>query len=133
MAEPALGVAKTLSEQACRGIVSERSRGLCEIRIEGVCRGVGESMHHRRKVSQGGLWLPANIVHACGHGTIGCHSYVEKNPATARQLGLWLYTGSVPHLTPVKLYFRGLNGWYLLHDDGSITWLSQRALSELKR
>jgi hypothetical protein len=128
-----LGVVKSMSEATCRAIVSERSKGLCEVRIEGVCRGVGESKHHRRKVSQGGQWLPSNIVDVCGHGTIGCHGHIEKNPATARRLGLWLYTGSLPTSTPVKLYFRGLTGWYLLHDDGSITWLSQQALSELKR
>lgn len=128
-------MSERLSEQACRGIVSERSGGLCEVRIDvpGVCRGIAESKHHRRHASQGGEWLPSNIVDVCGHGTIGCHSYLEHNPATGRRLGLYLFAGAEPRRTPAKLSFRGMTGWYLLHDNGSLTWLSPRALSEAKR
>lgn len=109
----------------------ERSGGMCEARIKGVCRGPGESGHHRNKQGQGGLWTPANVVHVCGSGTTGCHGWVEANPATSRRRGLWLFRGQVPHETPVQLTFRGLSGTYLLDDDGNITWLSTRALSRL--
>ena len=109
--------------------------GLCEVRLDinGVCRGVAESDHHRRKRSQGGLWLPSNIVDVCGHGTIGCHGFLEANPATARRLGLWLYAGSNAIKTPCNISWRGIKGWYLLHDDGSLTWLSEQGLARFKR
>lgn len=123
-----------MSEAACRAVVSERSMGLCEVRIDvgGVCRGVAESKHHRRKKGQGGAWTPSNIVDICGHGTIGCHGFIEANPATARRTGLWLYTGSEAHTTPVQISWRGIRGWYLLHDDGSLTWLSETGLARMK-
>lgn len=109
----------------------ERSGGMCEVRIKSVCRGPGESRHHRNKASQGGLWLPSNILHVCGHGTAGCHGWVEANPASARRRGLWLFRGQAPAETAVQLVFRGLSGTYLLDDEGSITWLSSQALSRL--
>lgn len=131
----AVGTLPAISEGRCRAVVSERSQGLCEARLDvpGVCRGVAESKHHRRHVSQGGLWQPSNVVDICGHGTIGCHGYLEHNPATGRRLGLYLFTGSLPASTPARLSFRGMTGWYLLADDGCITWLSTEALARLKR
>lgn len=126
MTPPAL-----LSEGACRTLVRERSGGMCEMRIKNVCRGPGESMHHRNKAGQGGLWVPSNIVHACGNGTMGCHGWVEANPATARRRGLWLYRGVKPSDAPVQLVFRGMPGTYLLDDEGSLTWLSSVALARL--
>lgn len=118
-----------MNETECRALVRERSGGMCEMRIKDVCRGPGESMHHRNKVGQGGLWTPSNIVHACGDGTRGCHGWVEANPASAKKRGLWLYRGQNPLQTPAMLVFRGMPGTYLLDDDGSLTWLSSRALS----
>lgn len=94
---------------------------------------MGESMHHRRKAGQGGLWTAANIVHVCGDGTVGCHGYLEANPATARKRGLWLYTGQLPLVTAANMVFRGLTAWYLLDDEGSITWLSRRGLDRVSR
>lgn len=124
-----------MNEAQCRGIVRERSGGMCEVRVTapGVCRGQGESMHHRRKVSQGGKWVPANIVHACGDGTVGCHGFLEANPAAARRRGLWLFAGQTPVSTPAQIVFRGMPGTYLLDDEGSITWLGTLALDRLSR
>jgi hypothetical protein len=121
-------------ESAGRMVVYERSGGFCEVRIEkaGVCRGMGESVHHRRKRSHGGSWSPSNLVHACGDGTTGCHGYLEANPATARRYGLWLYSGQDALTTPVQLTFRGFRGWWLLDDEGSMTWLSMRALDRMQ-
>lgn len=98
------------------------------MRLDDICRGPGESMHHRNKVSQGGLWMPSNILHVCGHGTIGCHGFIEANPASSRRKGLWLYRGQDPSRTPAIMVFRGLRATYMLDDLGSITWLSERAL-----
>lgn len=119
-----------MSEATCRALVSERSGGMCEMRWEG-CRGVGESMHHRRKRSQGGAWTPANILHACGDGTTGCHGFTEANPVSAKRRGIWLYASQHPLLTPVQMVFRGLTGPYLLDDEGSVQWLSKRALERI--
>lgn len=120
-----------MNEHDCRSLVRERSGGMCEVRIRDVCRGQGESMHHRNKAGQGGLWTPANILHACGDGTRGCHGWIEANPATARRRGLWLYRGQNPVHSPVQAVFRGMPGTYLLDDEGSLTWLSSAALRRL--
>lgn len=116
-----------MTEQECRALVRERSGGMCEVRIPEVCRGMAESMHHRNKVSQGGKWTPANILDACGHGTIGCHGFIEANPATARSRGLWLSRGQEAAATPFYGVFRGMLAWYLHDDEGSVTWLSSKA------
>lgn len=120
-----------MTERTCRAIVDERSSGLCEVRFEQVCRGVSESKHHRRKEGQGGRWVPSNIVGICGDGTTGCHGYIEANPVAAKKRGLWLYHGSHPLLTPAKLTWRGMTGWYLLDDEGSIQFLSRTAFERV--
>lgn len=89
-------------------------------------------MHHRRKRSQGGLWVPPNVVHVCGDGTVGCHGFIEANPATARKHRLWLYAGMDPRTTPALMVWRGQRGWYLLDDEGSLQWLSETALARLR-
>lgn len=127
-----------MNENTCRALVRERSGGMCEARLKDVCRGPGESMHHRWKRSHGGLWSPANVLHVCGSGTTGCHGYIEGNPVTAMRRGLWLRGISVglgqmrPDVVPVQMVFRGMPGTYLLDDNGSLTWLSTRALAELQ-
>lgn len=123
-----------MNESLCRKVVAERSGGFCEIRIQrpAVCLGLATSKHHRRKVSQGGLWVPSNILDACGDGTRGCHGWVESEPTKARGLGLWLYAGGHPLVTPVFMTFRGQTDWYLLDDEGSIQWLSRRALERIR-
>jgi hypothetical protein len=128
-------VEDVISEATCRLLVAERSYGFCEVRIEdpGVCTGMGQSMHHRRKEGQGGPWRPSNIVHACGDGTRGCHGWIEANPATSAKRGLWLRAGMRPAESPVVLSFRGTRGVYLIDDTGSVTWLSRRGLELAQR
>jgi hypothetical protein len=58
--------------------VRERSGGECELRIFNVCFGRAETMHHRRKQSQGGPWVPSNLIHTCGDGTRGCHGLITN-------------------------------------------------------
>jgi hypothetical protein len=121
-----------ISERECRAIVTERSSGLCEARFDGVCRGVGESKHHRRKEGQGGKWVPSNIVDVCGDGTQGCHGYIEANPVAAKRRGLWIYPTQHPLLTPALIVWRGTTEWCLLDDEGSVQHLSRRAFDRLK-
>lgn len=125
-----------MNENKCRIVVSERSSGFCEARLVGQhayrCLGMAQTMHHRRKRSQGGEWRPSNILHVCGDGTRGCHGYIEANPAMARKYGLWLFAGQHPVSSPAKVAFRGTSAWYLLDDEGNMTWLSRDALARLK-
>lgn len=125
-----------MSEATCRALVAERSSGLCEVRAPGkdalACRGVQESVHHRRKQSQGGPWSAGNCIGACGHGTMGCHGYIEANPVWARRNGLWLYAGQHWLLTPARLSWRGIASWYMLDDEGSITYLSRTAFDKVR-
>jgi hypothetical protein len=61
-------------EGSCRDLVRKRSGGTCErcsVRL-------AESMHHRRFRSQGGPWVPSNILHLCGDGTTGCHGVLTN-------------------------------------------------------
>lgn len=60
----------------------------------------------------GGTSLPADVTHAlwnllivCGHGTIGCHGYVERNREEAVARG-WIVVHGVtsPRDVPVVLW-----------------------------
>lgn len=98
-----------MKEADARRIVAERCGGRCER-----CGASEYTVHHRRKRSQGGPWLPSNLLAVCGHGTAGCHGLIEANPTWANGQGLWLFAGEVPDQTPVILWGRGV----LLTDDG---------------
>lgn len=100
-----------MNEKVCRRLVSERSEGLCER----CCFGGALSMHHRLKRGQGGLWTPENIVHVCGNGVVGCHSWAEFNPNAAAELGFHVRPWMDPALTPIK--YR-LSHWVLLTPEG---------------
>jgi hypothetical protein len=85
------------SERLCRKVIPLRSGGFCER-----CgRGGGLSLHHRKKRGQGGAWSPDNIVHVCGHGTIGCHGWIEHNPDAAAAEGWHVRPWQIPGDTPV--------------------------------
>lgn len=102
-----------MSERHARRTVYTRSDGACE-----VCGNrPGQSVHHRKNRSQGGIWEPANNVHLCGDGVLGCHGFITMHPTTSYQNG-WL----VRHeFTPaeVPVLYRGR--WVLLDDDGNAT------------
>ncbi|WP_405490396.1 HNH endonuclease [Nocardia sp. NBC_00511] len=102
-------------ESRTRALVAERSGGWCE--ICGVMR--AESVHHRRKRSQGGPWSGSNCVAACGDGVRGCHGWAELNPDAAHKKGFHLRPGEKPAETPV---ISGLHGRVpvLLDDEGGI-------------
>jgi hypothetical protein len=64
-------------------------------------------MHHRKKRSQGGDWSPENIVAVCGHGTTGCHGWIEHNPEAAHATGWHVKPWENPAEIPVQpLYLR---------------------------
>ncbi|WP_280420058.1 HNH endonuclease [Nocardia carnea] len=102
-----------MSESTGRSIVNERCWGRCER-----CGRPGQTtIHHRRKKGQGGLWAPSNLLALCGHGTAGCHGWVEANPTAAHEAGLWLFYSEIATEVRVPLW------WWpdpvRLTDDGS--------------
>lgn len=72
-------------------------------------------MHHRKKRSQGGLWIPSNVVALCGHGTSGCHGWVEHNPNAAELEGFHVR----PWQDEVPIRYRSFR-WVILLDDGEM-------------
>ncbi|ATN94025.1 HNH endonuclease [Mycobacterium phage Kumao] len=105
------GVNKNFKVSTCIAMVYTRSGGLCER-----CGRKGESYHHRLKRSQGGLWTPSNIVLVCGHGTAGCHGWIEHNANDADSAGYHVRPWEKPEEKPVRTC---IAGWALLDDDGS--------------
>jgi hypothetical protein len=85
------------SERSTRLAVPNRSGGRCEY-----CGAVATNMHHRKARSQGGLWTPANILHMCGSGTVGCHGYFTHEPNHAYELGVSLHRNESPADIPVR-------------------------------
>lgn len=103
-----------MNEKECRLIVRERAQNQCE-----VC-GIGESdssrhtVHHRRKRSAGGPWSPSNCILVDGHGTVGCHGWIEANPKAAMARGLWVSRYGDESVEPVSLWY----GRVVLDDSG---------------
>lgn len=108
------------NEAKCRDLTHARSLGFCEIRVPHVCLGRATSKHHRFK--PGRVWLPANVVDACGDGTTGCHGWIEANPTLAHERGLWLFANELPAATPAILTWRGVTDWYQLTNTGGFRW-----------
>lgn len=104
---------KNQGEAQTRKLVAARSGGRCE--MCGLVR--AESIHHRRKRSQGGPWTASNCVHVCGDGTRGCHGWAEANPEEAALEGFNLRHGQGPLTTPIQ---SGLHGRVWLANNGSI-------------
>jgi len=67
--------------------VYERSQGLCEGNVEGVCPPLphtAEHVHHILRRSQGGGHELDNLVHLCARA----HIWTHDHPAAGRTLGL---------------------------------------------
>lgn len=64
-------------------------------------------MHHRKKRSQGGPWSLDNIVHVCGHGTVGCHGWIEHNPNAAHFEGYHVRPWEEPSSIPIYQHHLG--------------------------
>ena len=68
------------------------SCALCGMGIGPEGRGVGWSVHHRLRRSQGVDHSIQNVIILCGSGTTQCHGWVHANPADARAGG-WMLSG----------------------------------------
>lgn len=103
----------------------KRERGRCFrcrrlLRFEG--RGVEWSAHHRRPRGSGGtsnveIASVANCLILCGSGTTGCHGWVERFRASAREYGYLVPLNGIttPETTRVK---RQDGTWWLLTRSG---------------
>lgn len=107
---------ETLTEQRCRDLVADRSKGMCE--KCGDSRGLEKA--HRLARSQGGLWLPSNILDLCH----SCHRGNHASPSTAYEGGWHLKMGQTPSTEPALVFKSGWRDWALLHDDGTWTWVN---------
>jgi hypothetical protein len=95
--------------------VKLRSGGVCE-----VCDSRrGQSVHHRRKQSQGGPWSASNCLHLCGtgRGPDGCHGRITETDGDYYAKG-WL-VHSYEDWTAKPVLRRG--EWVLLDDEGGLT------------
>jgi hypothetical protein len=63
---------KLTGEAAAKRLVTRRSGGLCEVRVNGLCARWGRDFSHRVARSQGGMWTASDGLHACRF----CHSAV---------------------------------------------------------
>lgn len=77
------------------------------------------TLHHRKKKSQGGPWDPSNCVMLCGHGTTGCHGWVEHNPDDAEREGFHVRPWGDPATLAIDYRDRG---WAWLTEDGGIEY-----------
>lgn len=76
---------------------------------------MGQSVHHRRKRSQGGKWTPGNCVHVCGDGVNGCHGFFEHHPNAARAEGFHVRGYENEYEVPVYIF----GELVFLKDDGT--------------
>lgn len=98
-----------MSEKYCRAVAEGRAtRPLGFLACER-CGGHDPcTLHHRRKRShlpKNRLWEPSNCVILCGHGTAGCHGWVEHNPAAALEEGWHVPSWMEPAEVAVKLWY----------------------------
>ncbi|BCP41391.1 hypothetical protein MINTMi27_14840 [Mycobacterium intracellulare] len=106
----------------CRETVKNRAEGMCER----CCRSTSLTLHHRKKRSQGGAWTPTNILALCGHGTSGCHGWVEHNPNAAELEGLHVRPWQNPD--ELRVLYRG--AWAMLTADGKVEYAREEVASD---
>lgn len=78
-------------------------------------RGIGWSLHHRIRRSQGVQHTVQNLIVACGSGTTLCHGRIHAEPAAARAGG-WLLSGRQEPLA-IPVLIAGQR-WVYLGADG---------------
>lgn len=105
----------TPEERDGRKLVSRRSGGWCELRIEGVCLGRATNYQHRRAEGQGGPTTASNGLDVCGMGNAtGCHGFLHQNPNLAEDNGWTVKSWDDWRATKVVLW----NGDTWLDDEG---------------
>lgn len=89
-------------------LVLTRAGGCCERCGTGLgpVRGVDYSLHHRLARGMGGtrragINRPSNLLAVCGHGTSGCHGWVESHRVEAYVAGWLVRRGLDPVEHPV--------------------------------
>lgn len=82
---------------AVRRQVMARAGGYCEARVEGVCTGQPEHLHHKRLRSQGGGHTAANLIAVCEED----HRWIHDHPDAAISLGLLARTEFEPESSAV--------------------------------
>ena len=94
------GFTPATGEKKCRDLTKARADEYCErCGVHASVRGL--TLHHRVKRSQGGPWTTQNCVMLCGHGTIGCHGWVEHNPDDAEKQGFHVRPWNDPAEIPI--------------------------------
>lgn len=86
---------------AVRGVVTERSGGVCELLIPVVCTGMAQVMHHRRPRGIGGTRRvdtnqPSSALHICD----ACHRHLETSERGEARRNGWLVS---QHASPVNV------------------------------
>jgi hypothetical protein len=118
--------AERKAERWAKNVLKVRSGGWCE------CCGQAEATNfsHREGKGVGGIWTPANGLHACGWGNLsGCHGRIHQNPKWARdEMGWRLKSHEDPLAMPALL---ARWGWVLLDDEGGMVQLSAVEASAL--
>lgn len=117
-------------EKRARQVVRERSGGVCELQISGVCLGRATNFSHRKRRGQGGEWSATNGMDSCGSGTTGCHGYVTDPPRgkgdEVGEKGWTVKSWNDPALIPVQ--YRDYPERMFLLADGGMTDASWEAL-----
>lgn len=83
--------------ESVRRQVLVRAGGYCEARIEGVCVGTPDHLHHVRRRSQGGPDTVANLKCLCDR----CHEWTHQHPHNAVEMGLLAPTTVEPNTSAV--------------------------------
>jgi 5-methylcytosine-specific restriction endonuclease McrA len=101
-----------MNQSSCRDLVKARAKRIWEDSLGSWvdlaspmceldnCSPITE-MHHRLNRSQGGKWVPSNIIGLSSR----CHSKVTVRPAWANEMGLHLRPWQDPLTTPVKVWY----------------------------
>jgi hypothetical protein len=111
-----------VNEKKCREVVAARA-GLGDpsmARCERCGQAPPLTAHHRVKRGQGGEWNPSNIVALCGHGTTGCHGWVESHPAAAGADGEGWALRRSEDPTEVPIFHHPQQMLVRLDDDGML-------------
>jgi 5-methylcytosine-specific restriction enzyme A len=103
-----------------RAQLRQRSGGLCEIWLHGICAEQATEASHRIKRGAGGRHGAAaerngrasNLTYSCSP----CHAHIHARPEVARHWGWMLLESADPLTSPVLI--RGQ--WSLLTDDGRV-------------
>jgi hypothetical protein len=120
------------AEKRARAVVRERSGGMCEVAVPGVCMGRATNYQHRKNRSQGGEYSPSAALDCCGSGTQGCHGYLHAHPAVAYRWGWSVRQHHDPAGIPVRLANSGWPMWFFLREDGSTDPVSYDDLLALR-